>query len=98
MAEGIDVVQFGESLRRIRRGRGARLQDVADAVKISVATLSRVERGAAKDIESGTLLALSAWMGTAAEAFSDNPLPPPLPTRTGKPVKETPDVIDLYLR
>lgn len=65
---------------------------------ISVATLSRIERGAAKEIESATLLALTAWMGTPLDTLTDNPSPPPLPAGSSKRLEATPDIIELYLR
>jgi transcriptional regulator with XRE-family HTH domain len=95
MAESIDIVRLGERLRRVRDRRGLTLRQVADATKISIPTLSRIERGGANELESGTLLALSEWLGTSVEKLADKSLPQP-PGAEG--ALETPDVVELYLR
>jgi len=48
--------QVRERLREVRTRRNLTLKDVSQATKISIPTLSRVERGEAKEIESKTLL------------------------------------------
>lgn len=95
MAESIDIARLGERLRRVRTQRGLALRQVADATKISIPTLSRIERGGANDLESGTLLALSKWLGTPVEKLADKSLPKP-PGSEG--TLETPEVVELYLR
>jgi transcriptional regulator with XRE-family HTH domain len=95
MAEGIDVRRLGDRLRRVRLQRHKTLKEVAEATGVSVATLSRVERGEASDLESGTLLAVTDWMGTSVERLKRKPQPV---VRGGKLVEETPDIVELYLR
>jgi transcriptional regulator with XRE-family HTH domain len=94
MPEGIDVARFGEQLRRVRQKRGKTLEDVSNETNVTIPTISRIERGAAKELRSGTLLALSAWMGASPENFQDNP---PTVAHRGKP-QETPDIVELHLR
>lgn len=95
MAESIDVVRLGERLRRVRSQRGLTLREVADETKISIPTLSRIERGGANELESSTLLAISKWLGSPVETLADRPLPQPPGAQ--QPV-ETPEVVELYLR
>jgi|SRR5437879_3318256 len=95
MAEGIDVGRLGERLRRVRLQREKTLKEVAEATGVSVATLSRIERGDANDIESATLLAITDWMGTRVDKLKEKPKPV---VRGGKMVEETPDIVELYLR
>lgn len=95
MADRIDIARLGERLRRVRTRRGLTLRQVADATKISIPTLSRIERGAANEIESDTLLALSEWLGDPVESLADKPVPQV--ARKKEPV-ETPDRVELYLR
>lgn len=97
-ADAIDVQRLGERLRRTRKKQGLTLQDVANETGVSVATVSRVERGGSKDIDSSTLVALSNWLGTPAEKFSEAAAPPPPPRKTQVRSEATPDVIELYLR
>ena len=96
MAEGVDIGRLGKRLKRVRKQRGdLTLQEVADATKLHIATLSRIERGAAKEVESATLLALASWMGTAVEEFKGMPRPV---DRGNKIIEETPDIVELHLR
>ncbi len=95
MAERIDIARLGERLRRVRTRRELTLRQVADATKISIPTLSRIERGGANEIESDTLLALSEWLGDPVESLADKRMPRP----PGKKESDaTPDVVELYLR
>lgn len=96
MAEPVDVTWLGERLKRARNERGETLKQVAEATEISVATLSRIERGEAKELESYTLLALSEWLGTPVEEMVERPELPSVRTQRGK--SETPDIIELHLR
>lgn len=91
----IDVAQFGEQLRRVRLKRKKTLEEVSEETGVPIPTLSRIERGAAKDIKSKTLLALSAWMGTSIERLQEKPAPP---MHGGRLVQETPDIVELHLR
>ena len=96
MPEGIDIARFGERLRRTRLQRQLTLEEVKEATGVSVPTLSRIERGAAKDVESGTLLALANWMGTAVEKFRE-PVVPPL-ARGTRVAEDLPEIVELHLR
>ncbi len=96
MAEPVDVAVLGERLKRMRKAREVRLKDVAERTEISIATLSRIERGDAKSVDSPTLLALAKWMGADASEFVERP-----DLEIGKVVAErhtTPDVVELHLR
>jgi len=96
MPEGIDVERFGQRLRRVRGQRGMKLKAVSKATGVSVATLSRIERGGSKDIEGGTLVLLAEWMGADADEFKATSAPP---ISRNQPVPEsTPEVVELYLR
>lgn len=96
MAEPVDVVVLGERLKRTRKAREVTLKDVAERTKISIATLSRIERGDAKSVDSPTLLALAKWMGAVASEFVERP-----DLDSGKSEADqhaTPDVVELHLR
>jgi len=95
MAEGIDVARLGARLRRVRLQRGLTLREVKDATGISVSTLSRIERGASKDLDSATLVVLAAWMGIAVEKLKEKPAPV---IRGGKIIEDTRDIVELHLR
>ncbi len=95
MAESIDVVRLGERLRRVRLQRALTLRQVADATKLSVPTLSRIERAGSNDLEGGTLLALSEWLDAPVEELMDK-TPPKTPGGTG--ARDTPEIVELYLR
>ena len=96
MPEGIDVGQLGERLRRVRTQRQLTLREVAKATGISVPSLSRIERGAAKEFKSGTLMSLVQWLGADVNELTGSP--PPVVRRGGKIVEATPDVVELHLR
>ena len=96
MPEGIDIARFGERLRRTRLQRGQTLEEVKAATGVSVPTLSRIERGAAKEVESGTLLALAKWMGTSVEKFQDAAAPPMV--LGGRVAEDLPEIVELHLR
>ncbi len=95
MAEGIDVELLGRRLRQMRQKRGMTLGQVAEATRISIPTLSRIERGASKEIESATLLTLAEWLGTSVEKLIQKPQPV---VRGGKAVQDLPAIVDLHLR
>jgi transcriptional regulator with XRE-family HTH domain len=95
MPHGIDPVSLQERLREVRRKRGLTLQGVAAQTGISVATLSRIERGGGKSLKSDTLVTLSEWLGTEVEMLKKEPSPV---LEKGKPVAYTPDVVALHLR
>ena len=94
MAEPVDVVVLGERLKRARTARASTLKDVAEQTEISIATLSRIERGDAKSVDSPTLLALAKWIGAAAQEFLERPEMETAPA----PKQTTPDVVELHLR
>jgi len=96
MAEGIDVARLGRLVRRKREKEGLSLLQLSHAIEVKVPTLSRIERGASKDLESATLLALSAWLGQEWQELREQK-PKPV-VRRGKTVEETPDIVDVYLR
>ncbi len=95
MGDTIDVAWLGARLRRIRRKRELTLQEVSNQTRITVATLSRIERGAAKNLKASTLIALSAWMGISARKLAGEA--EPLTTKKVE-VEETPDIVELHLR
>ena len=69
MESDFNLARFGERLREVRTRRNLTLKDVSQATKISIPTLSRVERGEAKEIESKTLFVLSAWANLNLDVF-----------------------------
>jgi len=97
VAEPVDVAILGERLKRERKARELTLRDVAGQADISIATLSRIERGDAKSVDSPTLLALSKWMGAGAEEFLERPDFADA-HRPSAEKRTTPDVVELHLR
>jgi len=95
MPADTDVGWIAERLRRTRKERGLTLQKVFNQTGVPVATLSRIERGAAKDLKSATLIALINWMGISTEELHGKPSPV---SKKGKLVRETPDIVELHLR
>ena len=95
MTGSFDFVRFGERLREIRSKRKLTLKDVYAATGISIPTLSRIERGEAKELESKTLLTLSSWAGVSVALFQTGPV-----SKTPKAERNmaTPDVVELHLR
>src|SRR5688500_9831510 len=87
MADAIDFEWLGERLRAVRKKREMTLEQVSEATGVSVPTLSRVERGAAKGLQSETLIALSNWVGTSARLW-----------KKATAVDSTPDIVELHLR
>lgn len=96
MPEPVDVERLGQRLRRARREQEATLEDVFKATGVSVATLSRVERGGSRDIDAGTLVSICRWMGAKPEEFRPDAEPPKTPTR--RTPASTPEAVELYLR
>lgn len=96
MAEPVDVERLGHRLRRARKDRGLRLDDVFKTTGVSVATLSRVERGGSKDIDAGTLVSLCNWLGARPEEFRPGAEPPKTSGR--RAAASTPEAVELYLR
>ena len=90
-----DIGWIVEKLRRTRKERGLTLHEVFDQTGVPVPTLSRIERGAAKDLKSATLIALTHWMGISIEELHKKPS---LVMKKGKLVNETPDIVELHLR
>ena len=90
-----DVRWISERLQRIRKERGLTLRQVFDQTGVPIATLSRIERGAAKDFKSATLIALTNWMGISTEELHAKP---GAVRKSGKTVRETPDIVELHLR
>lgn len=96
MPEPVDVERLGHRLRRARKDRGLRLDDVFKTTGVSIATLSRVERGGSKDIDAGTLVSLCKWLGVRPEEF--RPGAEPLKTSGQRAPASTPEAVELYLR
>ena len=96
MPEPIDVERFGRRLRRVREERGLTLEKVFKVTGVSVATLSRIERGGSKDIDAGTLVSLCKWMGARPEEFRLDAEPPRI--RGKRTLASTPEAVELYLR
>jgi transcriptional regulator with XRE-family HTH domain len=98
MAENIDLVYLAERLRTARKERKKTLQDVANEVAVSIATLSRIERCEAGGVEAETLLALAKWLDLPAEHLREHARLPSPPSGVQSPFASTPDVIELHLR
>lgn len=82
---------LGQRLKDARQRRNKTLNDVHNDTGVSIATLSRIERGDAPNIESKTLVALANWLKISLDSIS------PTASRTHAD-KSTPDVIELHLR
>src|SRR4051794_30143103 len=96
MAEPVDVERLGQRVRRVREDRGLTLEEVSKATEVSVATLSRIERGGSKDVDGGTLVSLCKWVGARPEEFRFNAEPPKTPGK--RMPASTPEAVELYLR
>ncbi len=96
MPEFIDVERFGKRLRHVRETRGFTLEKVFQATGVSVATLSRIERGGSKEVDAGTFVNLCEWMGARSEDFKLDAKPPKVPGK--RTVGSTPEAVELYLR
>jgi transcriptional regulator with XRE-family HTH domain len=95
MPQGIDPEWLGERLRGVRKKRELTLQDVAEQTGISIATLSRIERGAALTVQSDTLVILADWMDTEVNMLKKEPSPV---KKKGRTIEYTPDIVELHLR
>ena len=96
---GVDVRLLGQHLHRVRKERKKRLTEVFDATGISVASLSRIERGGSQSVDAKTLIALCDWLNLSIDQFKENPSAPRLPAKPlYKVVKTIPDVVELHLR
>jgi transcriptional regulator with XRE-family HTH domain len=95
MTLGIDPESLGERLRNTRAKREFTLKEVSEATGLSIATLSRIERGEAKSLNGDTLIEICDWMGVEVESLSKEP---PTVVKHGKPVESTPDIVELHLR
>lgn len=96
MPEPVDVERLGQRLRRVRVERNFTLERMAKETGVSVATLSRVERGGSKDIDAGTLVSVCSWMGVRPQEFRIGAEPPRVPGK--KAAADTPEAVELYLR
>jgi transcriptional regulator with XRE-family HTH domain len=63
----LNAASLGDRLRKTRIERSMTLDDVREETGVSVATLSRIERGTASNIKSGTLEALNKWLAWDGE-------------------------------
>lgn len=97
MPTKIDVRRLGMLIRGKREREHLTLKDVADQTGLKIPTISRVEHGASDEIEAGTLLTLTSWLGTKPEEVADQGLPT-APVSKSKAAHSTPDVVELYLR
>lgn len=95
MTDGIDVRLLGQHLHRIRKERKKRLTEVWNESGVSVASLSRIERGGSHGVDAKTLLALCDWMGISVEMFKEKPRTEGL---LSKKAATTPDAVELHLR
>ena len=64
----INIASLGERLRKTRIERNLTLEEVKDQTGVSVATLSRIERGSASNIKSNTMDSVSLWIATDSES------------------------------
>ena len=90
MPEMIDPKFLRESLKRQREREGLTLKQVHEVTGISIATLSRIERGQFKEIEGSTLINLLGWLGISMEEVKKDPIV--------KKRRALPDVVELHLR
>lgn len=95
MPQAIDPVWLGERLGAERGKRRLTLQQVCAETGVSVPTLSRIERGAAKGLNSDTLLTLADWIGVDVKLLRMTAESTVHPRGT---VQSTPDVVALHLR
>jgi transcriptional regulator with XRE-family HTH domain len=94
MVDGINIKLLGEHLRRLRKERKLRLIHVHDQTRVSIASLSRIERGGSKELDSATLFKLCDWMKLPVEMFKNTP---GLPARLRRS-ESTADLVELHLR
>ena len=59
----MDLAEIGQALRTARKQRGLTLQKVADDLGMSIATISRLERGNLDDIGVRRLLRVAEYVG-----------------------------------
>ena len=95
MAAGTDVDWISKRLARVREERDLTLREVFEQTRIPIPTLSRIERGAAKSLDSATLLALTEWLGVSMDELKGTPQPV---RKHGKEIQEIPDIVELHLR
>ena len=97
MAENIDLAYLAERLRAARREQNKTLQEVAAEVDVSIATISRIERGEANGVKGDTLLGLAKWLNLPP-GHLEKPNVQAASAGTASPIASTPDVIELHLR
>ena len=59
----MNLTEIGQELRAARKQRGLTLQKVADDLGMSIATISRLERGDLDDIGARRLLRVAEYVG-----------------------------------
>ncbi|MBT2333111.1 helix-turn-helix transcriptional regulator [Variovorax paradoxus] len=59
----MNLSEIGQAIRDARKKQGQTLQTVASALGMSIATLSRLERGDLDDIGARRLLRVAEYMG-----------------------------------
>jgi len=95
MVDSVNITLLGEHLRRVRQERKLRLRQVHDKTGISVASLSRIERGGSHGLDTKNFLTLCEWMKLPVEMFKHQP---EVPARLKKKTDRTPDIVELHLR
>jgi transcriptional regulator with XRE-family HTH domain len=91
MPDQLDLSSLGERLRKLRQERSKTLKEVFEETGVSIPTLSRIERGDAKNIESKTLLTLAQWMNVSIDLFAAH-------SARQERKRSTPDAVELHLR
>lgn len=88
MARVIRTDELAERIRRKRQQENLTLREAAKQCEISIATLSRVEKGSTPDLD--TLVALTKWLELPIEHFLEEYSPPK--------EESVPDIVEAHLR
>ena len=98
MPTKIDVRRLGMLVRSKRERDDLTLKDASDQTGLTIPTISRIERGASQDIEGGTLLTLTRWLGSDPQDVTEMEPAAAAPLGKTKIAHTTPDIVELYLR
>jgi len=102
----LNVVELGEYVKRKRQEDRLSLRDVAQNIKVSASTLSRIENGIGTP-DSATLARLAAWLGIPLERLMRGSLMDSVhDPATGQstepviyfPTESTPNIVEAHLR